>query len=335
MQNINAAGLEAVGLNKQSALGLLGGDVFKCVNAARDEGCGHTPDCAFCPVRSRVTETFQTKQALHNKRGELQVYGKDNAVVDFKFIISTEYMMIAGEESVLVTLSEIPADQDASKRTVLALLNHELRTPLNPIIAGSEHLINISQDPEVVDCLQMIHTSGKRLYRMIQRVLDYSEVLEGTIELWMRPESLVDTLQIVESRVELLNTDQLAFSIKNHSTVDHYFGDSCRVCQILEHLLANACKFTLEGSVELVVENNETHICFKVIDTGIGIAPKELKNIYNIFYQSDASSTREFSGMGVGLSLCHKLSEIMGCTLHAQSTLGKGSCFTLEVPIKG
>ncbi len=228
------------------------------------------------------------------------------------------------------------------KSEFLANMSHELRTPLNAIIGYSEMLEEEAEDAGVssfVSDLRKIHSSGKHLLTLINDVLDLSKIEAGRMELFIEP---FEVRQMIE---EVTNTSR-PLAEKNGNTlhidcpdsVGSISADLTRVRQCLFNLLSNACKFTKDGRVELQARR-ESHagrewVLLNVIDSGIGIEGEQLKSIFGAFRQADASTTRQYGGTGLGLTISREFCQMMGGELSVQSEVGKGSTFTIKLPVE-
>lgn len=225
-----------------------------------------------------------------------------------------------------------------AKSAFLANMSHELRTPLNAIIGYSELLEEELSDlanPDLIQDVQRIHSSGQHLLTIISDILDISKIEAGRIALnydIFEVQSLVDT---VLSKISLLvhaNNNTLEVIYKNSPVC--VYGDAQRVRQILLNLLSNAAKFTMSGRIQLIIVQKKSIIRFIVSDTGIGIPEEFHKRIFQPFSQADSSSTREHGGTGLGLAIASQFAEMMGGNLSVDSRVGQGATFTFDLPIK-
>ena len=228
-----------------------------------------------------------------------------------------------------------------AKDEFLANMSHELRTPLNSIIGLSESLLEQRQAPlteQQQRSLQVIGASGHHLLDLITDILDLSKIEVGKFE--YRPQLvLVDDL--CRSSLAFINTQAVKKSIgvtyQNETSVISISADPRRLKQILINLLTNAVKFTHEkGHVTLDVKTNpeQDRIQFSVIDTGIGIAPEDLGRLFQPFVQLDSALNRQYDGTGLGLTLVQKLTDLHGGSVEVESEPGKGSRFTIYLPLE-
>jgi len=229
-----------------------------------------------------------------------------------------------------------------SKGVFLANMSHELRTPMNAIIGYSELIEEDAMEDgnnAIIPDLNKIQASAKHLLSLINGILDLSKIDAGKIELCpiqFRVNELIE--EVSASIAPLLLENENAFSIDAPRDNGILFADNLRLRQILLNLLSNACKFTTQGSITLSIkryeENQHDWISFAISDTGIGIEAEYLKNIFDDFSQADASTTRVYGGTGLGLSISQRLVKIMHGDICIESTPGKGTSFTVTLPVE-
>ena len=225
-----------------------------------------------------------------------------------------------------------------AKSDFLANMSHELRTPLNAIIGFAEILrdelvgtINAEQK----ECVNDIHISGQHLLEMINDILDLSKIEAGKMVLQL------ETFSIVEA-VEEVNTIITALAVKKHLDLTLNYNRNCPIeadrvkfKQIFYNLLSNAVKFTPEGGrVATHLKVTDTELYAEVIDTGIGISEADQAKLFAPFTQIDTSKSRRYGGTGLGLALTHRLIMLHGGEISVKSEEGKGSNFTLRIPLQ-
>lgn len=223
------------------------------------------------------------------------------------------------------------------KSDFLATMSHELRTPLNSILGFSEVLLSGDQlNDKQQRWVRNIQTSGERLLNLINDILDLAKIEAGKMEI--RPEefSIHDVceglLNMFRPLAEKKNID-LRQQVDPHVTLLRQ--DPGKLQQILSNLLSNAIKFTPEGGrVLLKVESAPPYVILTVADTGVGIAPEEQELVFEKFRQAGNPLTREQSGTGLGLSIVRELSKLLGGEVTLQSELGRGSTFTVRLPLQ-
>lgn len=224
------------------------------------------------------------------------------------------------------------------KTNFLSNMSHELRTPLNSVIALSGVLNRRLRDiiPEdEYSYLEVIERNGKHLLSLINDILDISRIEAGREDVEVtkfNPNNLVGEIvsmikqQALDKNIELLQING------NADLVMLTDADKCR--HILQNLLSNAVKFTEAGKVEIEVVPHKNTVQFIVSDTGIGISKKHIKHIFDEFRQADGSTSRRFGGTGLGLAIARKYANLLGGNVSVESELGKGSVFTLILPVK-
>lgn len=228
------------------------------------------------------------------------------------------------------------------KDEFLASMSHELRTPLNAILGMSEVLQEQAYGPlneKQIKAVGSIDESGRHLLALINDILDLSKIEAGKFQLEINPVSLEDVCQ---ASLRFVKQIALKKRIRISSTFDAYGAerinaDERRLKQILVNLLTNAVKFTPEGgAIGLEVHSNEelNAVQLTVWDTGIGIPPEQIDNLFKPFIQLDSSLSRRYEGTGLGLALVHRMVEMHGGSIALESKMGQGSRFTVSLPWK-
>lgn len=211
-----------------------------------------------------------------------------------------------------------------TKSTFLATMSHELRTPLNAIIGYSDMLLEDAIDDEnemLVGDLKKINNSGRHLLTLINDILDVSKLEAGKMTIHLETFPLKDTIQnmidIIYPAAEQ-NKNTLKLNIPDDA--GEMYSDLTKLRQMIFNLLSNACKFTKEGLVTVDIkpftENNREFVSFSVTDSGIGITAEQMEKLFKPFVQADTSTTRNFGGTGLGLTITKKFSEILGGENH-------------------
>jgi two-component system sensor histidine kinase/response regulator len=228
-----------------------------------------------------------------------------------------------------------------AKSEFLASISHELRTPLNAIILYSELLQELAadreQDNSIAD-LQRINAAGKHLLELINGILDLSKIEAGKMGLSLESfnvKTLVDGLADTIAPLVRKNNNTLTVRCGDLGTMH---ADPMRMRQILLNLLGNATKFTHDGAITLSasrsVSNGVPSIEFTVTDTGVGMTPEQTQTIFEAFTQANADTSRKYGGTGLGLALVWRFCQLMGGHVRVESKPGRGSCFTVQLPIE-
>ena len=226
-----------------------------------------------------------------------------------------------------------------AKSRFLANMSHELRTPLSAILGFARILHEENADEEQQEKLRIIQRNGDYLLRLLNDVLDLSRIEAGKFSASPTSVRLVDLLSDVRNTMNMRTVEydsQLFFELTN-PLPPVITTDSARLRQILINLIANALKFSPGGEARVRVsfrdEGSDSRIRFEVEDTGIGMSPETLKNLFQPFVQANASIAQRFGGTGLGLSITRRLVEAMSGAISVQSELDNGSTFTVEVPV--
>ncbi|MDK9716567.1 MAG: PAS domain S-box protein [Trichlorobacter sp.] len=276
----------------------------------------------------QLLDVFSSHAMLRNIKGELEMY-----CIDFDI---TQRKQAALE---LQRTRDAAQAATVAKNEFLANMSHEVRTPLNGIMGLSQLLRTTSLTEEQAGYMDMLDGSARNLLALINDILDISRIEAGSLAIQQTPFSLTKLLREVAGMYEkpaaekgidldLLQPDDLPPAL---------VGDPLRLKQVLINLVGNAIKFTSHGGVSVHIHRlydspQGSRLRFEVRDSGIGMAPEALQKIFNPFTQADASTARNHGGSGLGLAICRRLSELMGGCISAESSLGEGSCFVVELP---
>jgi len=231
----------------------------------------------------------------------------------------------------------------ASESTSMFLANtsHELRTPLNAILGYSELICESAeenQDTQLAEDAKKIIYSARYLLELINNLLDLSKIEKGKLQLLPEQFSLKEFLDsVVDTITPLAEKNGNRFKLVYPPEIGTTTHDITRLRQIIINLVGNACKFTHDGEVSLYVniikikDIESLHFC--VSDTGIGMTPEQLGQLFEVFQQADAATTRRYGGSGLGLALSKQLAILMKGDIHASSVYGEGSDFILIIPL--
>ena len=243
---------------------------------------------------------------------------------------------VAERTAELAVAMEKAQAADRIKSAFLATMSHELRTPLNSIIGftgillqGLAGTLNTEQHKQ----LTMVQSSARHLLALINDVLDISKIEAGELHLSPAPFDLRQSVEkMVKTVSPLAHKKGIALRLDIADAVGTITTDQRRLEQVMLNLLNNAVKFTEKGHVRISCRTENDHYLLSFSDTGVGMQPEDIPNIFQPFRQIDSGLTRKHEGTGLGLSICKKIIDIMDGTISVESQLGAGSTFTVRLP---
>ena len=256
------------------------------------------------------------------------------------YIFAKDVSRDARREHELANAVKSAEAANQTKSTFLATMSHELRTPLNAIIGYSDMLMEDAMDDgnEVMLAdLKKINTSGRHLLTLINDILDVSKLEAGKMTIHLET---FDIKEIAQSIVDIIYPS----AEKNNNVVElivdedigNMYSDLTKIRQMVFNLLSNACKFTKNGTVTLTIESNTVanreFVAFAVKDTGLGIKPESMNKLFQPFAQADSSTTRNYGGTGLGLTITKKFTEMLGGNICFSSEYQKGTEFSINIP---
>ena len=276
-------------------------------------------DQFFTGVIRDITARKKIERALEDQRGQLEYLVEERTIE-------------------LTQALEAAKVADHTKDAFLANMSHELRTPLSAVIGMANLARGISTEPRLRDYLNKIARSGQHLNRIINELLDLSKISAGRMELEIISFSLRSVVAHVESVMANRAAEKglkLATQVDD-AVPDVLLGDPTRVTQIFLNLIGNAIKFTEAGRITvrvglLATEGERVCLDVDVEDTGIGMGPEDLQQLFKPFTQADASVSRRFGGTGLGLTISRHLAEMMGGNIGVTSIEGDGTTFKLTI----
>ncbi len=291
-------------------------------------------------VEGHDMRAVDTKQIFEQERFESRHRRRDGSLLNVEVSIRPAGRMMAAFFCDTTWRKLTEEKLFRAKREFLAVMSHELRTPLNGVLGFSELLVTTPLDDEQRSYVQLIRDSGNRLLHIINDILDYSSIEKGDIPMDPGAFHLADLLSQASTLIrECTAKKGLAFQCHVVPGVpETIIGDMRRIQQILVNLLRNAVKFTRRAGISLrvaaVLEGERRLLELSVRDSGVGIPPEALGEVFEPFTQADSTIRRDFDGTGLGLALSRRLADAMGGTITVDSSPGKGSTFTFRLPMR-
>lgn len=230
---------------------------------------------------------------------------------------------------------QIAVNANKIKNEFLANMSHEIRTPMNSILGFTELLKRAEDNIDKKNRLNIIRRSGQHLLDLINDILDFSKIEADKIEFYKMPFSLENMLANIRNMFMLeAFKKSLLFTIHLDTSVPvAVMGDERRLQQVVVNLVGNAIKFTHNGGVAIDCSYKNNNVIISINDTGIGIPEEKQELVFSAFSQADPSTTRVYGGTGLGLTIAKNLVEKMGGRISLKSKPGKGSSFTIQVPL--
>jgi PAS domain S-box-containing protein len=277
-------------------------------------------------IGSDITDRKQAEEQIHQLNDELRRHAE---VLEQSVAERTAELVIAKEQA---------ESADRIKSAFLATMSHELRTPLNVIIGFTGIMLQElagSLNEEQQKQMRMVQNSSRHLLALINDVLDISKIEAGQLEL---SSTSFELRQSIEKMVKLVSPlaekKRIDLKLNISGDIETVTTDQRRLEQIILNLLNNAVKFTEKGHISISCRIENDHYLLSVSDTGIGMQPEEIPNLFQPFHQIDTGLTRKHEGTGLGLSICKKLTDMMGGTIGVESQWGQGSTFIVRFPIQ-
>ncbi|BFM39244.1 response regulator [Synechocystis sp. LKSZ1] len=316
---------------------------------------GDAPQKIYADPMEREQMLQELLQTGLSEGGFYKMYGPDGQLRDvMATFMTTVYEGQAGILGWLTDISKIKAAEAEMQRAkelaeeanqlkadFLANMSHEIRTPMNAIIGMTHLALKTDLTPRQREYLQKIQTSGQHLLGVINDILDFSKIEAGKLPMESIDFDLDKVLDNVSALISEKATDkglELLFDI-DRNLPRHFIGDPLRLGQILINYANNAVKFTETGDITIVVKLQEYRdedvvLYLAVKDTGIGLKPEQMGNLFNSFQQADSSTTRRFGGTGLGLAICKRIAELMGGTVGVESEYSQGSTFWATICLR-
>ncbi|MFI1831963.1 HAMP domain-containing protein [Streptomyces olivaceoviridis] len=299
-------------------------------------------------LQSRSAELQARQEELQRSNAELEE--KASLLAEQNRDIEAKNLQIEQARQELEARAQQLSLASKYKSEFLANMSHELRTPLNSLLILAQLLAqNPSRNltPKQVEYAGIIHSAGSDLLQLINDILDLSKVEAGKMDVSPERVPLRQLIDYVEATFRPMTSQKsLDFTVTTAPGAPaDLLTDDSRLRQILRNLLSNAVKFTEQGGVELRVEpvgddevpagvvRGGAIVAFRVKDTGIGIPEQQLETIFGAFQQADGTTSRKYGGTGLGLSITREIAHLLGGAVTVDSTPGRGSTFTLFLPV--
>jgi signal transduction histidine kinase len=313
--------------------------------------CGAPRICRDCPgaaalakgtVSHREMRLDLDETARHIYATAMPIKSPDNHVDECILMLQdiTDLEVLRRSQEALLEAKEAAESATRAKSEFLANMSHEVRTPMTGILSMSTHLLETTLTSDQRECLSIIQSCGDSLLTIINDILDFSRIEAGRLSI--EPASF-ELVVLVEELVSLVigKAEEKGIELIVRCAPDvpcRLIGDVVRIRQVLMNLVANAIKFTHEGTVYVNIEKlsgdgREVKLQFSVDDTGIGIPADKLGSVFDKFTQADGSITRRYGGTGLGLAISKQLVELMGGEIAVTSTPGAGSTFSFSVSL--
>jgi len=283
---------------------------------------------------------YQTSKEFDHKDDKRWVRVIDCHLEDGTFIgLRIDITELKARKAELLEAQKEAEVSNVAKSEFLASMSHEIRTPMNGILGMAQLLNHRELGQEEKEFVDVIIKSGDALIEIIDDILDFSRIDAGHVELKSDPFSLREVIEgvitLLTSKAEAKGVDLLLSIDQNLPTF--FVGDTGRIQHILLNIIGNAVKFTETGHIFTrvtgTVKGKIVNINIAIQDTGIGIPEDRLDTVFRRFTQVDQSLTRKYEGTGLGLSIVEKIVGLMGGNVSVESELGKGSTFTINIPL--
>lgn len=293
------------------------------------------------PMVSKTGEKRQfylTKFPVYGARGDVVGIGGINTDVTELHEREQELLEAKGKAERAAAAADAA---NKSKSTFLATMSHEIRTPMNGVLGTADLLSRTELTEDQREFVDIMKESGQTLLDLLNDILDLSKIEAGGVELEDQNFSMGELLHATNNLwAPPADERGLGFKVENRITdVDKICSDRTRIRQIINNLVGNAIKFTSKGQVSVLAtehprNDGTVQLRFEISDTGIGISPEHKATIFQPFTQADSSTTRNFGGTGLGLTICKNLSELLGGEIGVDSVSGKGSTFWFTIVAK-
>lgn len=319
-------------------------------NKINPEGLIHPEDTGYLQKRNdavKSNKSYESELRLKHKNGHYITLSTKTVPVPDTKGEATGYLIISRDitaqkkyhEELLKAKNEVE-ESNKLKASFLANISHEIRTPLNSVVGFANLLYDNSLSPETrVEYIDHINYNSEKLLQIIGDIIDLSRLESSELEVTYEENSVSEILRDAAESIDAIikrNEKPVVLVVRNEldSSQDMIFTDRVWLKRVLHHLLENAVKFTLEGSVEVNCRKQDNNLCFSVKDTGIGISRENLDVIFEGFRQEVNGHQRPFEGLGIGLTLVREVLKRMGGDIKVASEKGLGSEFSFTIPYR-
>lgn len=279
---------------------------------------------------SHLSKTFNKMSSKLN--ASLQSLKKERTRLDNKVKTRTRELEIATQQA---------TSANKAKSQFLAVMSHELRTPLNGMLGMAQIMASSEQQPEQHKQLGILLESGQHLLSLLNDILDFSKIEQSKLELEIQTFQLSELVEPIEATYRpICHQKNLDFHLDTMLPLNTMLrSDKSRIRQVIYNILSNAVKFTENGAITLTISTEQCDTCSEsllivtISDSGIGIRKERLKHIFEPFTQAESSTTRCYGGTGLGLAIVKQLTGLMSGSAKVESTIGKGTTFTLTMQV--
>jgi PAS domain S-box-containing protein len=302
------------------------------------------------PLPQRVRDQYERAFARLKRRNEAETFSYDLQDAEGRSRVFEVRVARSGEREAVAVVRDSTAERRREmelmqardeaeemsrlKSAFLANMSHEIRTPLTSIIGFSDILADQINE-ESAEFMQIIRASGERLMHTMNSVLDLAQIESGTVDLDVRPADLMERIRTAVDFYEpQARTKGLKLLLKTDPSISlPAVIDAAATDRVLSHILSNALKFTIEGSITVRAWSEDGSSCVSISDTGIGMSEQFQRRMFEPFFQESSGLARDYEGIGLGLAITRHLTGLMGATIEVESERGVGSTFTIRFPV--